>query len=127
MNVDNRRIEVNGRLKLAELKLLFSSLFPFLVLEVYQGGEPIDNRFKEKTLAQIGKKKTAAEFEIIPKMSVNELEKLFSECLGIHVAVFRKVGTSLLETRFTSGWTLAHQNEKGIQILNDFNLANESS
>ncbi len=124
--MESRKIGVNGDLKFTELELLFSTAFPFLVIEFYQGGEPLDPRYKNKTLSQIGRKKESTAFNILPEMSVNQLEKLFWDNFGLQMSVFRKVGASLLETTFTSSWTLAHQNEKGVQIMNDFNLADHS-
>jgi hypothetical protein len=120
-------IEVCENLKLTELEILFSDLFPFLVLEVYQSGEPVSEVFKSRNLAQLSKRKAVLPFRITPALSVRELEKLFWDHLGIKIAVFRKVGSSLLETTFTSDWTLRHQNEKGVQIQNDFNVSKQSS
>lgn len=124
---ENMEIEVLGDMPFTELESLFSSIFPFLVIEIYQSGEPLNGLYKAKKLSQIGRKKESIAFRIVPEMSVNQLEKLFWENFGIQMSVFRKVGSSLLETTFTSAWTLQHQNQKGVQILNDFNLANQSS
>ena len=64
--------------------------------------------------------KYAEGFIIEPEMTVHDLEEAFWGNMGIQTAVFRKVGSSMLETTFTSGWTLEHQNNKGQELKTAF-------
>ena len=49
-------------------------------------------------------------------MKVSEVEALFWDKLGIQISIYRKMGNSVVETSYTSQWTLDHQNEKGKEI-----------
>ncbi len=113
-------IKVDKSGKIGVLVHEFHQLFPFLSLEFYQKGEPVSYEFQHLPLSHISVIKKACPFEITPKLSVAELEQLFWNNQGVQVAVFRKVGNSLLETSFTTQWTLEHQNSRGNSIFAEF-------
>ncbi len=111
---------VSGENLISEVESQFFKLFPFLHLEFYHKGEIVQRQGTHLGLKSIAKKMVLEPFTIIPEMSVHELETFFWENMGIQVSVFRKVGNSMLETSFTSSWTLKHQNNKGSELEQDF-------
>lgn len=113
---------VGGNRPISELETQFIALFPFLHLEFYDRGESIHRDSSHLELKTIARKKDLEPFVIVPVMSVQELEAAFWENMGVQVSVFRKVGNSMLETSFTSSWTLKHQNQKGSELDHDFAL-----
>jgi hypothetical protein len=54
-------------------------------------------------------------------MTVQELERVFQEELGLFIQVFRRSGKVWLETTATDNWTLFKQNEEGqeLSVRND--------
>jgi len=50
--------------------------------------------------------------------TVTEVESLFKKHFGLNVQVFRKSGSSWLETTVTDGWTLEKQNQEGMELSN---------
>lgn len=119
MNLINQLI-VDPDMSVKETKRSFNHLFPFLSLEFYRKGEVLETSYELKQLQELGGKKRLESVVIYPDMTVEELEKAFLDCLGLHVSVFRKVGNSILQTSFTSKWTLQHQNTKGSELLSAF-------
>lgn len=53
---------------------------------------------------------------ITDDMPVSKLEQLFLDQFGLSVQVFRKSGSSWLETTFTDDWTLKRQNDAGMEL-----------
>lgn len=114
------KLEVLPQMSIAEVETKFNILFPFLTIEFFRNGESIEGNYRWKTIKDYGRKKIQESFCIVPQMTVQEMEKMFWEKMGLQVAVFRKVGKSILETSFTSGWTLEHQNNKGSELQTAF-------
>ncbi|WP_341225924.1 hypothetical protein [uncultured Arcticibacterium sp.] len=114
------KLEVLPKMSIAEVETKFNILFPFLTIEFFRNGESIEGNFRWKTIKDYGRKKIQESFSIEPQMTVHEMEEMFWEKLGLQVSVFRKVGKSILETSFTSGWTLEHQNTKGSELQRAF-------
>ena len=50
-------------------------------------------------------------------MKVTELEAIFWDKLGLQISVYRKTGSSMIETTLTNQWTLSHQNNKSKEIF----------
>ncbi len=115
-----KEILVDGKMKIGELVHVFHELFPFLALEIYQNGEPVSLDYRHYSLNYVSAIKEGKPLVITPKLSVVELEELFWNNLGIQISIFRRVGNSLLQTSFTSQWTLEHQNSRGNSIFTEF-------
>ena len=120
MKIVNQLI-INGELTIAEVESKFNLLFPFLTIEFFRKGESIEGNYRLRTLREVARKKVLESFIIYPDLTVHELEEAFWANMGLQVSIYRKVGNSILETSFTSGWTLEHQNKKGSELLIDFN------
>ena len=114
------KLEVLAQMSIAEVETKFNILFPFLNIEFFRNGESIEGSYRWKSLKAYGRKKVQESFFIEPEMTVQEMEQMFWEKMGLQVAVYRKVGKSILETSFTSGWTLEHQNRKGSELNTAF-------
>ncbi|WP_162628278.1 hypothetical protein [Arcticibacterium luteifluviistationis] len=114
------KLDVLAEMSIAEVEGKFNILFPFLNIEFFRNGESIEGNYRWKSLKDYGRKKVQEKFSIEPEMTVREMEKMFWEKMGLQVAVYRKVGKSVLETSFTSGWTLEHQNRKGSELQRAF-------
>ena len=56
------------------------------------------------------------DINIVPKMTVKELEQQFLHLYGLFVQVFRKSGNVWLETTVTDNWTLEQQNRQGEEM-----------
>jgi hypothetical protein len=116
---------INSEMTIEEVENKFNLLFPFLTIEFFRNGESVEGNDRLKTLSNVARKKVLESFVIFPIMTVHEFEEAFWTNMGLQVAVFRKVGNSILETSFTSGWTLEHQNKKGSELMVDFNSNNQ--
>jgi hypothetical protein len=103
----------------------FTSQFPFLKIEFFshfhktnQGSAKKDLISSNFTLKQARKSHLEGSLEITPSMTVSELERKFQLLFGLSVQVFRKSGSSWLETTVTDSWTLEQQNEQGRELSN---------
>ena len=71
-------------------------------------------------LFDISSHKEPSSFFFNGESKVMEVEALFEDNLGLKISIFRKMGTSIVETAFTSNWTLNHQNLIGKEIFFTF-------
>ncbi|WP_304235219.1 hypothetical protein [Jiulongibacter sediminis] len=120
MGVISNQLIINDSLSLKELKQSFKTLYPFLELELYRKGKLLNGRDENKLLGSFSKESLGKGFAIEPAMSINDLEQAFDKKLGLKATVYRKMGSSLIETSFTSAWSLYYQNIKGGELLKDF-------
>lgn len=106
----------------------FSLLFPYLKIEFFT----IPHRMKEATankymvarskkLNEITKKAKPVSIDLSNGITVSELESIFQKEVGLPVQVFRKSGTSWLETTSTDEWTLRKQNQIGEMLSTSAN------
>ena len=118
----------------AEIQGEFSSLFEGLKIEFYKvghadhkGSKKEDQYPSSKVLADIRTTHQSGDLVIDDKMSTAELEEAFETKFGLNVQVFRKSGNIWLQTSATDDWSLAKQNEKGMNFPEnqDINLHNE--
>jgi hypothetical protein len=114
------KIVINGNTSISDLKQEFSSLFPFLKIELFRKPHHINNGSPRSQLQ--GHKQTIEEcrtvhkngvITITPEMTVSQLEQHFGKKFGLFVQVFRRAGRTWLETTVTDGWTLEEQNKEG--------------
>lgn len=111
----------NKSLKISDIQKMFEKEFPYLKIEFftkkhqsYEGSPKSQMVDKNTPISKLTDK--LGEIEIHEDMTVNEVERLFEEKLGLHVQVFRKSGRTYLETSVTDNWTLKKQNEVGKEI-----------
>mgnify|MGYP003563826774 CR=1 FL=1 len=114
--------------KLIELKREFHSLFPYLRIEFYSGhheageGSPKEKQLdSDLTVEQVSGKALNEDYNILPSITVSELEAYFDENLGISAQVFRRSGNLWMQTTATDHWTLEEQNRKGGASLHHYN------
>ncbi len=113
-------IKITDILIISEIQEAFSSEFPFLKLEFFKKSpqatalsvkQPLINI--NKTLAESRTIFKNGEIQIIPTMTVSELEQQFNDIFGLSTQVFRKSGNIWLVTTVTDKWTLEEQNRQG--------------
>ncbi len=114
------KIVINDRKTGKIIQKEFNDTFPFLKIEVFsrspQPGGGTAKRFmleRYKTIYECRAIHNNGELEIVPEMTVTELEKSFSNMFGLSVQVFRKSGKVWLETTTTDHCTLEEQNKLG--------------
>ena len=108
---------------ISSIKEEFNSIFPYLKLEFFKHKHGISNPSPKKdlfessiNLNQITKKYRDGFINITQDIEVGKLERLFQDQFGLSVQVFRKSGSSWLETTFTNDWSLKRQNETGKEL-----------
>ncbi len=102
----------------------FHQLFRGLKMVFYQtrhdeheGSEKGMEYAPDHKLSDLRVRQTEGGIEILPDMTVRELEQAFEELFGLHIQIFRKSGGVWLQTIQTDDWTLAKQNEKGLETI----------
>lgn len=114
------KLVIKSAQKIKDLQDSFSEMFQFLKIEFFSRPHRKGSASAKKDMIQgvrflsdlKGLKKEGS-IEIIPTMTVGELESLFSEQFGLSIQVFRKSGKVWLETSVTDHWTLQEQNMEG--------------
>lgn len=119
---------ISSSKKLSALKREFHRLFPYLKIEFYSGhhevgeGSPQSTLLdSNKTVKEVSGKELNEDFNILPDLTVKELEAYFDEHLGISAQVFRRSGNLWMQTTATDHWTLEQQNRKGGASLHHYN------
>ena len=107
----------------------FSSVFPYLKLEIYckghvetEGSRTEDLINQNTVLIDINPDLSEKTFYIDPIMSVSDFEMMMKDKFCLHVQVFRKSNTIWLQTTTTDNWTLKKQNEKGKKSTFDYKI-----
>ncbi len=125
-------ITINDHRKIHAIQEEFTSVFPFLKLEFFskphtQGGASPKKLMKNSshTLGECRTIHNNGNISITPQMTVNDLEQRFSDVYGLSVQVFRKSGSSWLETTVTDAWTLEEQNQQGESLSHAFSTRPE--
>lgn len=111
-----KKIRIDSETKISELMNGFNIAFPFLRIEIYRKGEAVSLGHRDFIVFEIANVENPEGFVIEGDMRVSEIESLFLKNLGLEISIFRKMGTSEVETTYTSLWTLNHQNNKGQEI-----------
>ena len=112
----SKKIWIDSATRISELMKGFNIAFPFLRIEIYRKGEAVSLGQRDFVVFEIANVEYPEGFVIEGDMKVSEIENLFQKNLGLEISIFRKMGTSEVETTFTSLWTLNHQNNKGEEI-----------
>jgi len=107
---------------IAAIQEEFNGKFPHLKIEFYkhkhgvgEGSEAADQIDTSKSISDISSIDSDAEISIHGNLKTASLEQEFETQFGIHVQVFRKAGKIWLQTTNTDEWTLAEQEEKGLE------------
>lgn len=115
-------IPINSKSQVSDVQREFNLLFPFLRLELfkhkhnYRGGSPKQEKLPPFLYLGDLARQLPEHISVSEGMTVQELEKLFEDELGLHLQVFRKSGILWLETTITDAWTLKQQNDHGMEI-----------
>jgi len=115
-------IPINSSSQVSDIQRDFNLLFPFLKIEFFKQAhgykEPSPRRAKLPHYLFLGDLANHLPrlIHLSETMTVQQLEKLFEDQLGLHGQVFRKSGNLWLETTITDGWTLKQQNDHGMEI-----------
>ena len=111
------QITVKDETRVIEVVDEFNRIFPFLKLEFHflpngHPGQLISN--VQQTFRMFRKESdNNRHVDILPDMTVVDLDRLFREAFGISAQVFRKSGTIWLKATLTDKWTLEEQNRLG--------------
>lgn len=115
-------IFINSKSQVSDIQRDFNGLFPYLKIELfkhkhgYKEGSPRQARLPHYLYLSDLATQLPQEISVPESMTVQELEKMFEEQLGLHLQVFRKSGNLWLETTMTDAWTLKQQNDHGMEI-----------
>jgi hypothetical protein len=113
-------LSISRNKTISEVRSAFRKLFPFLKIEFFRSPHEEKESTSKKEmykkdlpLEELNPKLEDREMKIDPSMTVEALETMFREELGLYVQVFRKSGRIWLETSTTDGMTLKAQNDLG--------------
>ena len=102
----------------ADIREAFENAFDGLKVEFFhhshkkaEGSPKKDMVSESAEVAQLNPNLKPMSFELNKSMTVNEVERIFEEKLGLHVQVFRKMNITWIETTATDGFTLERQIE----------------
>ena len=101
------KLEIAYNKTVEEVQTDFNNCFPYLKLEFLKKGPLIGD---------INKNVSSCIIELPGNTSINKLENIFRDNLGLPIRVLRKSGNIWMETSITGDWTLARQNEHGREI-----------
>lgn len=126
------RIHIRSNDTLEVLQKSFNATFPYLKLEFFsrphQSGGPTEKQFMinpKRTVDSCNPALAETVLTIPLAMTVQELESIFQNELGLYIQVFRKSGRVWLETTATDSWTLQKQNTEGQELSNGDAAGNE--
>jgi len=115
------KIEVTENLSIEDLQKAFENHFKFLRLMFFkkphglkEGSAKKDVLAGNTNLSTLISKKGSLSFD--ENTTVNELEIMFKERVGLNAQVFRKSGKTWIETTVTDNWSLKKQNEQGKEL-----------
>lgn len=115
-------ISINNESQVSDIQREFNRLFPFLKIELfkykhgYQEASPRQAKLPPYLYLSDLATQLPEQISIPETMTVQELEKMFEEKMGLYLQVFRKSGSIWLETTITDSWTLKQQNDHGMEI-----------
>jgi hypothetical protein len=126
------KMHIHSNDTLEHVQQSFNAEFPYLKLEFFtrphEKGKPTEKQFMvnvKRTIDSCNPDLKEATVSIPMAMTVQELEEVFQEELGLYIQVFRKSGKVWLETTATDTWTLHKQNEEGLELSVKSDVAGE--
>lgn len=115
-------LKITDDKKLKDIKNEFNAKFPHLKIEFYSEEHDTGSASSHKamyddnlTLKEIRTKHVEGELSIAGNQKTSTLEQNFHDHFGVNVQVFRNSGNLWLQTTRTDDWTLAQQEEKGME------------
>lgn len=117
------QINISNNRTIADIQKDFTNVFPYLKVQFFKKGHsafqgsPRKEILPETTLLKLVNHSNG-EVVITEDMTVYELEEMFKQRFNLNVQVFRKSGSSWLETTYTDSWTLKKQNQQGLELRN---------
>jgi len=120
-------ISIHDKRVIQDIQDEFTSQFPYLKLEFFTRPHkvsivsPKSQKRNSTTLGDCRTVNKKGNLEIVGEMTSRELEQQFRELYGLNVQLFRKSGSSWLETSVTDSWTLQKQNDQGETLTKIFN------
>jgi len=118
------KIEITDHRKVFTIQREFNELLPNLKLEFFAKPHTSDGKHSDRIVkhpsSSVGTCRTIhtkGTIEIIPSLTVRELEGIFRDVYGLAVRVLRKSGSNWIETKGSDGLSLEEQNKKGSEIL----------
>lgn len=124
-NQVSMKLHIDENRLMKEVQDDFNHAYPYLKIEFYRNPglfrqvPPEQRRFPPKLkMGEASKKVSGIDLDLQDSMTIYELEKIFSDQLGLAVQVYRKSGNLWLETTMTNGWSLKQQNDHGMEISN---------
>ncbi len=129
-----KQLAVGNEKTIEEVRREFNNQYPFLKLEFFsvrrKKNELSPNSkiiSHDKKIGVLRKKNKEDKISIAPANTVLQVEQEFENILGLHVQVFRKSGNIWIETNLTDGWTLAKQNEEGLELSKPLKKSKEEN
>lgn len=118
-----KTLTINDANTLKSIKDQFNKYFPHLKIEFFSvkhlkdEASPRTAIYDDKLLlSEVSATQNTMPFNFDGNMKTAEFEQNFSDMFGVNVQVYRKSGNIWLQTITTDAWTLAEQEEKGIQM-----------
>ena len=112
------KILVSDTKMIRTIQKQFNDEFPHLKIEFFSRKHKVgeasninDMISQDCMLSELKSKHSTDKIEIVPEMTVAQLEQKFWDGFGLSVQVFRLAGNDWVETIVTDGWTLAKQEE----------------
>lgn len=112
-------VQIDVDQPLTKVKKQFIAMFPFLEISVFKNGVEVSPFLESLSIIQISPKTSSESFLVHDNMTVQEVVNAFRIKVGLQIIIFRKLGKNLVETTFTSKWTLKHQNRVGSKVYFD--------
>jgi len=117
----DKSILINQQSTLRVVQELFHSVYPYLRITFYALSANKTDGFKNKQVEQLDKTigdysksdEIAKNLEILPSMSVSDLDDNFQKLFHLSVKVSRQSGIMWLPINQTDGWSLEEQNNEG--------------
>lgn len=128
-----KMLMINNRSTIDSLKGDFNEVYPFLKIEFFKQatikgkGNSKKNMYPHnEKINSIRRNPSTGKISLSGNLTVNELENIFENKLGLHAQVFRKSGNVWLETTSTDDWTLEQQNEEGKSLAEHLKVEKEN-
>jgi len=120
------KIYIQKNTAIHEINEAFSEAFPGLRLgffldknkdSILTADEEIKNG--TMTIGALWEKEFSGEIEVLPEMTVEQVEKLFKDSLSVEIQLFRQSGKNWLRTIQTDSWTLAEQQKVALESIKE--------
>lgn len=119
------QLQINDNRRIHEVQADFAAEFPYLKIKFFSKRDLMGKGLgktvmmdERLSIKECRKKRNEGSLEVKPDMTVGDVETRFWDEFGLSVQIFRKSGSSWLETTATDSWTLEKQNRLGKDISN---------